>query len=63
MLLGLFILPIELVIVKNINGTIDTNKRFKKISPNGLSISVFSLNTKPTIAPIIIDASRIIVPL
>ena len=62
-LLGCFILPIDVVIVKNINGTIIVNKRLINKSPNGLNTFVFSPNIKPIIAPIMIDANNIIVDL
>ena len=62
-LLGCFILPILVVIVKNINGTIITNNKFKNKSPKGLSTLVLSPKITPTIPPIIIAPSRIIVDL
>ena len=40
-----------------------TNKRFKKISPNGLSTVAFSLKISPTAAPTISATRRIIVDL
>ena len=57
------ILAIDVGIVKNINGTIITNNRFKKISPNGLRTVAFSWNTIPTIAPTIMATKSIIVDL
>ena len=60
-LFGSCILEIDDVIVKNINGTIITNKRFKNKSPSGLTISAFSLKIKPQIAPMITQPKRIIV--
>ena len=51
-LLRSLIFEIEDVIVKNINGTIMTSNRFKNKSPSGFTISAFSLNIKPQIAPI-----------
>ncbi len=61
--LGCFILATDVVIVKNINGTIMTNKRFKKISPSGFKIVAFSLKISPTTAPTIIESNKIIVDL
>ena len=61
--LGVFIFDIDVVIVKNISGTIITNKRFKNTSPNGFKTVALSWNITPTIAPMIIDATRIIVDL
>lgn len=61
--LGSLILATDVVIVKNISGTITTNKRFKKISPNGASIVAFSLKISPMTAPTIIATRRIIVDL
>ena len=62
-LLGCFIFVIDVVILKKINGTITINIKFKKISPNGLRMAAFSLNTIPTIAPIIIATKSIIIDL
>ena len=59
-LLGLFIFPIDVVMVKNISGTIITNKVFKNKSPNGFKLLDFSLNIKPIIIPIIIDVKSMI---
>ena len=56
-----FIFAIDVVIVKKIRGTMITNIILMKISPNGLSTAVFSLKIKPTIAPIMILANKIIV--
>ena len=58
-LLGCFILPNDVVIVKNIKGTMITNNKFKNKSPNGLNTVALSLNISPTIVPIIIDAISI----
>ena len=41
-LLGCFIFDIDVVMLKNINGTIVTNSRFKKRSPNGFKTAAFS---------------------
>ena len=60
-LLGCFILAIDVVIVKKINGTITTNHKFMNKSPKGLSIDAFSPINKPIIAPIINDESNVIV--
>ena len=62
-LLGCFILPIEVVMVKNISGTIITSNKFKNKSPNGARTFAFSLNTSPTIVPIIIEPKSIKVDL
>ena len=45
------------------DGTITTNNRLIKISPNGLSTLASSLNIIPTIAPIIIANNNIKVDL
>ena len=58
-LLGLFILYIPVVIVKNIKGITVINNIFKNKSPNGVNIFMFSLNIKPSIPPIIIEISSI----
>ena len=58
---GCFILAIEVLIVKNTNGTIITNIKFKKMSPNGLKTVAPSFHIKPIIAPIIIETSNITV--
>lgn len=62
-LFGCCILAIDVVIVKNISGTIITNRRFKNISPNGCNTVAFSLNTIPITAPTIIATNNIIVDL
>ena len=62
-LFGVFIFAIDVVIVKNTNGTMIHNNRFRKISPNGCKIVAFSWNIIPTIAPTIIATRRIIVDL
>ena len=59
--LGCLIFAIDVVIVKNINGTMITNIKFINKSPNGLNTAAFSPYTNPTIAPIIRAARRIIV--
>ena len=58
---GCFILAIDVLIVKNTNGTIITNIKFKKMSPNGLKTVAPSFHIKPIIAPIIIESSNITV--
>lgn len=60
-LLGLFIRAIEVVIFKNINGTMEMNNRFKNKSPRGLTTKAFSFNTNPPIIPIIKATNMIIV--
>ena len=60
---GVFILEIEVVIVKKMSGIMTTSKRFKNKSPKGLKIVAFSWNIIPTIAPTIIATKRIIVDL
>jgi len=62
-LFGCLIFAIDVVILKNISGTITTNSKFRKISPKGFKTAVFSLNAIPTIAPIIIAAKSIITDL
>ena len=62
-LLGCFIFDIDVVMLKNINGTIVTNSRFKKRSPNGFKTAAFSLHAIPIIAPITIAAKSIITDL
>ena len=62
-LLGCFIFPIDVLIVKKISGTIITSNIFKNKSPNGLNTVAFSPNISPTIVPIIIDAKSINVDL
>ena len=59
--LGCLIFAIDVVIVKNINGTMITNIKFINKSPNGLNTAAFSPYTNPTIAPIIKAPRRIIV--
>jgi hypothetical protein len=39
------------VIVKKISGTIDTNNKFKKISPNGFKTLASSLKIRPIMVP------------
>ena len=62
-LLGCLIFAIDVVILRNISGTITTNSKFRKISPKGFKTAAFSLNAIPTIAPIIIAAKSIITDL
>ena len=62
-LFGVLIFAIDVVIVKKTSGTITTNNRLIKISPNGLSTLASSLNIIPTIAPIIIANNNIKVDL
>ena len=52
-LLGCFILAMEVVIVRNISGTIITNNKLINKSPNGLNTAAFSPKISPIIAPII----------
>lgn len=56
-------MAIDVVIVKNISGTMITNNRFKNTSPKGCNIVAFSWNIIPTIAPTIIATKRTIVVL
>ena len=58
-LLGLSILIMDDVIVKKIKGTITTNNKLIKISPNGLRTVALLPITKPIMAPIMIDIKRI----
>ena len=62
-LLGCFIFPIEVVIVKNIKGTIIVSSRLINKSPNGLNTFAFSPNIRPTIIPITQDNNNMIVDL
>ena len=62
-LLGLLILDIDVVIVRNIRGTIITKSKLIKISPSGLTNSPTSLNNSPTITPIITAKTNIKVDL
>lgn len=62
-LFGYFILPIDVLIVKKISGTIITSNIFKNKSPKGLRTVAFSLKTNPTIVPIIIEPNNINVDL
>ena len=56
-------LAIEDAIVKNINGIIAVNSKFKNISPNGLMISTPFPKTNPNILPAIIPHNNHIIPL
>ena len=52
-----------MVILKNTNGTIVTNNKFKKMSPKGFKTAAFSFKAIPNMAPIIIAAKSIITDL
>lgn len=60
-LFGSRILDIDDAIVKNINGTIITNNKFKNKSPRGFTTVAFSLNIRPHIPPMITNVNNIIV--
>ena len=60
-LLGCLIFAIEVVMVRKIKGTIITNNKLIKISPNGAKYLASSPKTIPTIAPIIKPMTKIIV--
>ena len=62
-LINVLLIVMAVVMFKKISGTIITNSKFKNISPKGLSTAAFSWNITPTIAPTIIEASKIIVDL
>lgn len=57
-LLGWLIFEIEVEMVKKISGTITINIKFMNKSPSGLNTLAPSPQITPTIAPIIIDPTR-----
>ena len=59
-LLGLSILPIEVVIDKKISGTTTTSNILINNVPSGSKTVAFSLNINPTIVPIISEPINII---
>ncbi len=62
-LFGSFILPIEVLKVKNINGTIIVSNKLINKVPNGFNTVAFCLKITPIIVPTITEINIIIVDL